>query len=206
MGNGGNISIDTQVLAALQNSDITANSEGSFGGKEAINAKGILGTQYREFLTTESDITATSGKGAEFNGVVDINTITINPNFGLAELSTGLTDSSQKIVAGCSANRASNFTAIGRGGLSENPSQLFVGNNPIVDLFDLVPTSENQQHSTSSQVLINNLINRDKKEIVEAKGWIIDAQGNIEFVAEIPDVENSYGGIGAANCELLSSN
>ena len=202
MGNGGNINIDTQVLTALQNSDITANSEGSFGGKVAINAEGVFGTQFREFLTPESDITATSGKGAEFNGVVDINTIAISRGARLIELPNNVTDPSQKIVAECNANRANNFTIIGRGGLPENPSQLFVGNNPIVDL---VPTLENPQHSTSSQVSISNSINKDKKEIVEAKGWILNQEGEIEFVAEVPRVINNSGGARAVDCQSLVS-
>ena len=201
-GDGGNISINTQILTAFENSDITANSQGSFGGKVAINAKGVLGTQFREFMTPESDITATSGRGAEFNGVVDINTIAINPNFGLAELPSGLTDSSNKISAGCSSNSGNNFTATGRGGFPENPNQLFAGNNPIVDLIDLVPTSENKVTSISS----TSSVNSPKTEIVEAKGWIIDAQGKIEFVAEVPEVINHSGGVKTVDCQLLSSN
>ena len=205
-GDGGNISINTQILAAFENSDITANSQGSFGGKVTINAKGVLGTQFREFLTPESDITATSEKGAEFNGVVDINTITINPNFELAKLPTGLADSSNKIAAGCSSNIGNNFTATGRGGNPENPNQLFTVNNPIVDLIPIVSTSGNQQYSTSSKFPINNSINQDKTEIVEAKGWIVDAQGKIEFVAEVPEVRNNSGAVQIANCQLLSLN
>ena len=73
-----------------------------------------------------------------------------------------------------------------------------------VDLFDLVTTSENQQYSASSSISSNNSINKDKAEIVEAKGWIVDAQGNIEFVAEVPEVENSYERVQTADCELLS--
>jgi len=176
---------------------------GSFGGNVAINAKGVFGTQFREFTTPESDITATSGKGAEFNGVVDINTITINPDFGLAELPTGLTDSSNKIAAGCSANRASNFTAIGRGGLPENPNQLFVGNNPIVNLIDFVSTSENHSISISSNSSTNNH-KKSKNEIIEAQGWIVDSAGNIEFVAEVPNVKPNSGKMSQANCQSLS--
>ncbi|MCJ8280540.1 MAG: S-layer family protein [Rivularia sp. ALOHA_DT_140] len=147
---GGNINIDTQLLAAFENSDISANSEGSFGGKVTINAEAILGTQFRDFLTPESDITATSGLGTKFNGVVDINTIVINPNVRLLELPNSLTDSSQKIVAGCSANRTSNFTMIGRGGLPEDPSKLLRGNIIMADLFDLVTAPGNQINSVSS--------------------------------------------------------
>ncbi|MEL6462274.1 MAG: filamentous hemagglutinin N-terminal domain-containing protein [Cyanobacteria bacterium J06621_15] len=205
-GDGGNINIDTKILAALENSDITANSEGSFGGRVEINAKGIFGTQFREFLTPESDIAATSGLGAEFNGVVDINTITINPNSGLVELPTGLTDSSSKIKAGCSVNSANIFTATGRGGLPENPNQLFTVNNPVVDVINLVSISENNSNSISSNSSTDNH-KKDKKaqkEIVEAKGWVVDAKGNVEFVAEIPSTRNNSDGIQAANCQSLS--
>ncbi|MCJ8282275.1 MAG: S-layer family protein, partial [Rivularia sp. ALOHA_DT_140] len=155
-GNGGNIKIDTQILAALENSDISANSKGSFGGRVLINAKGVFGTQFREFITPRSDITATSGLGAEFNGVVDINTITTTPNSGLIELPNNLTDSSQKIAAKCGESRVNKFTVTGRGGLPASPNQLFSGNTLIVNLTDLVPTSENQQNSLTSTSLNNN--------------------------------------------------
>ncbi|BAY83353.1 filamentous hemagglutinin-like protein [Calothrix parasitica NIES-267] len=204
-GDGGNINIDTKILTALENSDITANSEGSFGGQVTINAKGVLGTQFKEFLTPESDITATSGRGAEFNGVVDINTITINPKFGLPELPTGLTDSSNKIKAGCSANSGNNFTATGRGGNPGNPNQLFNLNNPIVNLIDFVSTSDDKLTSISSNSSTRNH-NRTKTEIIEAKGWIVNPQGKIEFVAEIPEVSNYSGGVQTADCHLLSLN
>ncbi|MEL7244494.1 MAG: S-layer family protein, partial [Cyanobacteria bacterium J06573_2] len=202
-GDGGNINIDTQIFAALENSDITANSQGSFGGRVVINAEGIFGTQFREFITPESDITATSGLGAEFNGVVDINTITINPNSGLVELPTGLTDSSSKIKAGCSINLGNSFTATGRGGVPENPNQLFTVNNPVVNLIDFASTSKNNSNSISSNS-VENKPRKKKKEIVEAKGWIRDAAGNIEFVAEVPEVRNYSEGVQTVNCQLLS--
>lgn len=45
---GGNINIDTDVLAAFENSDISANSSNARGGRVTINAKGIFSTQFRE--------------------------------------------------------------------------------------------------------------------------------------------------------------
>ena len=195
-GNGGNITIDTQVLTALENSDIKANSEGSFGGRVTINSKGIFGIQFREFLTPESDITATSGLGAEFNGVVDINNIATTANHGLVELPNILTDSTQKIAATCREINSNKFIIIGRGGLPESPNQLFAGDRTMVDLVDVVSTSENQNISLDS----TSEINYSKKDIVEAQGWIVDTEGNILFVAEVPGVIPNSGGIGAADC------
>lgn len=197
---GGNINIDTLTLVALENSDITANAEESFGGKIAITAEGIFGTQFREFLTPESDITASSELGAEFNGVVEINTIATDPNSGLVQLPTGLADSSQKIASGCSKNQTGNFTVTGRGGLPESPNQLFAVNNPMVDLVDVVSASANQKTSVSA-VSSTSSTNHIRKEIVEAQGWIVDAEGNVEFVAEVPEVTPNSGGISQAYCQ-----
>ena len=196
---GGNINIDTLTLVGLENSDITANAEESFGGKISIAAQGILGTQFREYLTPESDNTASSELGAEFNGVVEINTIGTDPNSGLVQLPTGLADSSKKIASGCGKNQTGNFTVVGRGGLPESPNKLFAVNNPIVDLVDMVPVSTNKKTSVSTASSLSSTNTR--KKIVEARGWIVDAEGNVEFVAEVPQVIANSGGIGMADCQ-----
>ncbi|NMG60545.1 S-layer family protein, partial [Geitlerinema sp. P-1104] len=67
---GGNIIIDTDALVALENSDITANAINAAGGRVIINTQGIFGTEFRDELTPESDITASSDLGAEFSGSV----------------------------------------------------------------------------------------------------------------------------------------
>ncbi|MEO0838929.1 MAG: S-layer family protein [Cyanobacteria bacterium J06643_5] len=194
---GGNINIDTLTLVALENSDITANSEQSFGGQISIIAQGIFGTQFREFLTSESDITASSELGAEFNGVVEIDTIGTDPNSGLVQLPTGLADSSQKIASGCGQNQTGNFTVVGRGGLPQSPNKLFGFNNPIVNLVDVVSNSASQNNSVSSTSLIQNT----RKKIVEAQGWIVDAEGNVEFIAKVPEVTPDYGILSQAFCQ-----
>ena len=127
--------------------------------------------------------------------------------FDLGNVASGLiiSDYNQQIVSQCTTSQTSSFKVSGRGGLPENPNQLFTVNNPIVDLIDLVPTSGNQQYSISSDSSINNH-QTGKAEIIEAKGWIVDSAGNIEFVAEIPGVINHSGRLHSAGCQLLSSN
>ena len=125
---GGNITIDTDNLVAvpLENSDITANAEQSFGGRVIVNAQGIFGTQFRGALTPESDITASSELGAEFNGVVEINTPDTDPSSGLHELQ-GKTNTERLVVQDlCAPERlaANSFTIVGRGGLPPSPVDL----------------------------------------------------------------------------------
>jgi large exoprotein involved in heme utilization and adhesion len=64
-GNGGNITIDTDILAVLENSRITANAFQGTGGNITINTQGL-------FVAPTSKITASSTLG--ISGVVDINT------------------------------------------------------------------------------------------------------------------------------------
>jgi len=44
---GGNITIDTGVIAALSDSDISANAQEARGGRVRIDAQGIFGTEFR---------------------------------------------------------------------------------------------------------------------------------------------------------------
>ncbi|MCA1993073.1 MAG: S-layer family protein, partial [Coleofasciculus sp. S288] len=89
---GGNITIDTDILVALENSDITANAQQGRGGRVSVRAQGIFGTEFREELTPESDITATSELGPEFSGTVEITTPDADPSRGLTPLPSDLVD------------------------------------------------------------------------------------------------------------------
>ncbi len=48
---GGNITINTGVIAALENSDISANASEAFGGRIVIDAQGIFGTEFHNQKT-----------------------------------------------------------------------------------------------------------------------------------------------------------
>ncbi|AFY54830.1 filamentous hemagglutinin family N-terminal domain protein [Rivularia sp. PCC 7116] len=176
-GNGGNININTNTLVALQNSDITANAENSFGGKVTINAYGIFGTQFRENLTLESDITASSQLGAEFSGIVELNTPGIDPSSGIAELPTDVIDSDNQIAAGCSSNAGSSFVATGRGGIPQNPNEQVDSSPSWSDIRDL---SAYRQRNNNT---VENTQKLDKTPIVEATSFIRNQDGEIELIA-----------------------
>lgn len=201
--NGGNINIDTNTLVALENSDITANSEGSFGGRVIINAQGILGTQFQQELTRQSDITATSSLGASFNGVVDINIIAVDPSSGLVELPQALADSSQKIKAGCAASVGNNFIVSPKGGLPHSPDDLFNGETTYTDLFDLVP-SNSKVPSNISDRKSNVSMENQKNQIVEATGWEVDANSNVVFVANMRESTQKDSEINSVTCKDFS--
>ena len=195
---GGNIHINTDVLVAIDNSDITANARQGRGGRVSITAQGIFGIQFRDELTPNSDITATSDLGPQFNGLVTLNIQGIDPNRGLVRLPENFTQPSNQIATGCVAETGNSFVVTGRGGLPEDPSQILRGRTlwqdwrPLdLDEENLEETEhgENRQQSPSSREEIHpeeNLTSR-RSSIVEAKGWVIDADGNIELVADMPN-------------------
>ncbi len=173
-GNGGNLSINSPVIAGFENSDIIANAVEGNGGQIDIITQGIFGLEFRDELTEESDITASSQFGV--NGIVDINNISIDPSTGLVELSVDLADSSQQIASGCSSNTGNTFVSTGRGGIAKNPNQQVDLNPTWSDIRDL---SAFRQQNKDSQVATNS----NKPAIVEATGFIRNANGEIELVA-----------------------
>ena len=186
-GNGGNLTLNSPVIAGFENSDIIANAVEGNGGNIDITTSGIFGLKSRDELTLESDISASSEFG--INGNVEINNINIDPSSGLVELSTELTDSSQKIAQGCSSNSNNSFVITGRGGILKNPSQYITANLTWSDIRDLSTLSNNQ--NTDEILGMSN-----KTLIVEATGFIRNKNGVIELVAsenkpfttgEVPD-------------------
>lgn len=179
----GNITINTDTLVAVpqENSDITANAQKGSGGRISITAQGIFGTEFRDKLTPESDITATSDLGPEFNGIVQIDIQGIDPNQGLSELPITLTDSSNQIAQSCSSQAKNNsFVVTGRGGLPPTPSEAL---NPTSGWIDWRLSGETGEVS-NYQSPIPNPQSQISNPLVEATGWVIEPDGKVRLVAE----------------------
>ncbi|MFB2973406.1 filamentous hemagglutinin N-terminal domain-containing protein [Aerosakkonema sp. BLCC-F183] len=176
---GGNINIDTNTLVALENSDITANAQRGAGGRVSITAQGIFGTQFRNELTPQSDITATSDLGPQFSGVVEINTPDIDPSAGLIELSTYFDDVDRSIVASCATSVGNSFTITGNGGLPDDPTQALRSRAIWRDV-RLVGVGESGRGGERERGRISVIGNTP---IVEATGWRVNGQGEMELVA-----------------------
>jgi len=181
---GGNIIINTDTLVALENSDITANATNSRGGRVIVNAQGIFGTEFREELTPESDITAT-GPSPELSGTVQINTPDVDPSSGLVELPTTVVDVEGLVARNfCAAKQAgSSFRVTGRGGLPASP------NDPLTDEVLAVewsrPGGEVQGRGVTRPQSTDNG-QRKNRVIQQAQGWIVAADGTVTLTTEAP--------------------
>jgi len=205
--NGGNITINTDTLVAgpKENSDITANAQQGSGGRVSITAQGIFGTQFRDRLTPESDITATSDLGPQFNGTVQIDIRGVDPSRGLVELPENLTDSSNQIAQTCSSQTRNNsFVVTGRGGLPPTPSEAL---NPTLGWIDWrvsrIRGGEEKREARGGEQF-STAQSSIQKPFVEATGWVRDADGTVRLLAE-SSAEASSNSNYPQNCQTNHS-
>ncbi len=125
------------------------------------------------------------------NGTVEINNPAIDPSSSLVKLPSDVVDSSQEVASGCSANQGNSFTVIGKGGLAANPEEAVTGVNVWQHLRDLSVINNGKKRSVQVK-------NDSPKKIVEATGWVVNKQGNVEFVAQ-SGIQNSWQK--ASNCK-----
>ncbi len=192
---GGNITLNTGVLTALENSDITANSVNSFGGQVIVNALSVFGTEFRPQLTPESDITASSELGSQFSGEVVLNTPDVDPGQGLTALPGDIVDATNQVAQSCRqmADITGEFTLTGRGGLPPNPNEVLSENTVLVDfgLSNLVSRdtgrlTRDQEMLTQAALVMARSQDAIPGAIVEAQGWMMNADGQLKLVAAAP--------------------
>lgn len=172
-GNGGNITIRSNYILGSGNSDIVANAVQGRGGNIQITTQGIFGLQYRDQLTSNNDITASSQFGV--NGSVQIDVLSFDPNSGLIELPVAVLDPSQQVAKGCESIQSSRFVVTGRGGLPTNPLEA-VSPAPVAwnDVREIAPTGQTANQPAQSSA-----------SIVEASTWRRNPiTSQVELIAE----------------------
>ncbi|NEO39933.1 MAG: filamentous hemagglutinin N-terminal domain-containing protein [Moorea sp. SIOASIH] len=172
-GNGGNITINSDLVTLIEGSLINANANLGNGGNISITTQGL-------FEFPDSDITASSEFGV--NGLITINNPDSDPANGLIQLPTELRDLTQQIAKGCRWTATSSFYITGRGGIPQDPSAMVPGGQILSDVRDIsdlsivraIPEAEDNKPETNT-----------KAPIVEANAWIINEQGNVELIAVV---------------------
>lgn len=174
---GGNIAITADSLI-LDNSNISANSTNSFGGRVNINAAGI-------FRSPNSSITATSEAGPQFNGIVNLDITNVDPTQGLTELPSYIVDPDSLVAQNpCKRGSESEFTRSGRGGLPPSVSQDFDSDATQVGLVAPVQTSTvDRQQAKTLEGKMGSLASVSTP-IVPAQGWVFNDKGEVVLVAD----------------------
>ncbi|MBW4626305.1 MAG: filamentous hemagglutinin N-terminal domain-containing protein [Brasilonema octagenarum HA4186-MV1] len=173
---GGNITINTGNLVAFEDSNITADAVKGYGGEVNITARGI-------FRSPDSDITAISEAGPQFNGIVQFNTPEIDPTQGLFELTETVIDPAQQVAQNpCIKGFGSTFTITGRGGLPSDPNKILSSDNVRVDLVEPVPSKVSSTSTTQKQPSQKPPV----KKIIPVRGWIYNEKGQVVLVGYDP--------------------
>lgn len=180
-GGGGNININSDTIVTNNNSDVRANAVFGSGGNINIATEVI-------FTSSNSDIDASSQFGLD--GVVEITNPDTDKQIGIIELPENLQDPTQLITASCPIQKNNVMVVSGKGGLPENPGSHLRGQSVWLDTRLITPelTATNYNDSsdlttvtTPEQKLVANTA------ITEAKGWIVNANGNVELLTYNPN-------------------
>ncbi|MEH2071918.1 MAG: filamentous hemagglutinin N-terminal domain-containing protein [Nostoc sp.] len=202
------------VATPLENNDITANAFSGSGGNISITTKNIFGFVQRSGRDIErldpdgrnpnnvptSDITSFTQENPSLNGTVQINSPDVDPSKGLTELPVNVVNASGQIVAECNASgksRGNSFSVMGRGGVPSNPVEPLTAEPMLVDWIALEPKAKNTVDGVQNRVVISKQRNTEHPlekvnsveqptQIVEAQGWVVDANGNVVLVAQRP--------------------
>ncbi|MBH8554224.1 filamentous hemagglutinin N-terminal domain-containing protein [Nostocaceae cyanobacterium CENA357] len=197
---GGNITIDAKngfiIAVPNENSDIRADSANFRGGNVIIkNTAGIFGIQSRNEPTpTTSDITA-KGATPNLSGNIEITPPDVDPNNGLVELPTNLVDASNQISNACTPGTQqfqNTFVATGRGGLPISPTEPLQDSSTISAWVKLRPNTENTAKTNiepQPTVVSTTPKIAAATPIVEASSWVVNSNGNIQLVAQAPQIK-----------------
>lgn len=173
---GGNINVNTEVIAALENSNITANAVQGQGGSVQISTQGL-------FLSPDSEITASSQQGID--GVVDIQTLGFDVRNTITPLQSAFVNPEQVVAGSCIARRNTeqgSFAVTGSGGLPISPSSRIEELNTLTGIEPVL--AENTQKSPLQSVATSLKWKRGEP-IVEAQGLTVTADGR-KLLGQIP--------------------
>ncbi len=181
-GDGGDITINSDIIALLEKSKIAANAFQGRGGNIQITTQGL-------FVSPDSEITASSELGVD--GAIEINRPEVDPKSGLVELPEQPVNVARLIDQNlCAAGQGSEFTVTGRGGLPDSPTQAL---SPDLAWEDLRVAESSEQPVRSqptapvqTSVSAHRQTTNDsaQEKIVEFQGWAINVRGNLVLTAE----------------------
>ncbi len=196
-GNGGNITINAPFVVAVpeENSDIVANAFRGRGGNINITTQGIFGLEYRQELTPESDINASSEFGVD--GTVEINSPDVDPSRGLVNLPVEPVNT--ELAQGCQAGGSqeqNSFVVTGRGGLPPNPREALSADAVEVNLV----RRNYEQENRSRRDVPTNSTHRAPTRLVEAQGWVMGNNGEVILTATASTVTPHSSWQPTANC------
>ncbi|MBD2452344.1 filamentous hemagglutinin N-terminal domain-containing protein [Nostoc sp. FACHB-152] len=186
-GNGGNITINADVIAGFNNSSITADAFSGRGGNIRINTKGL-------FLSSNSLLTASSQQG--INGTVEINSRT-QPEPTKAKLE--LSSQTPKIASVCQGRTSQNIS----------PNEFVItGTSGLPQGFDNLPNTNLAWQDNSITVALTSTLensrllpSQETAKIIPAQGWQFNTDGTVTLT-EKPNTISAETSLSKNSCSF----
>jgi large exoprotein involved in heme utilization and adhesion len=195
---GGNITINSDILVGRNNSDITAYARSAAGGRVNVNVPNILGftAASREQVKSRLGLTEAEFAALQVSPTSELPTSDIaalsqssapalpagvNPAQGLVELPQNIVAPAALIAANpCTKGTESAFTVTGKGGLPLSPDDTLSS--------AASPWTWVEEAGSSATDNVGDVTDRQAREIparevVPARGWVVNGQGEVMLVA-----------------------
>ncbi|MDJ0572468.1 MAG: filamentous hemagglutinin N-terminal domain-containing protein [Pleurocapsa sp. MO_192.B19] len=202
LATGGDITITSDGIALLDNSDITANAFEGRGGNIQITTQGI-------FREPDSDITAASELGID--GTITINSPEVDPTSGIFELPNVPIDAEgilaqdlckledEKIAKG------SSFIITGRGGLTPTSEESLENRDRIVNWASRDDLEVSQNGTVGIRQREKERTDKSYPEIQQSQGLIVASDGSIWLTANVPNTVPQNSQAVHPDCRALES-
>ncbi|MDJ0531224.1 MAG: filamentous hemagglutinin N-terminal domain-containing protein [Xenococcaceae cyanobacterium MO_207.B15] len=198
---GGNITIDSEGIALLDNSKITANAVEGRGGNIVITTQGL-------FQEPGSEITADSE--LDIDGTITINSPDVDPTSGIIELPNVPIDADAILAQNlCKFEdnkiaKGSSFIITGRGGLTPTSEESLGNLDRVVNW----ASRDDIQLSNNGVVGVRQRSEGDTPEkgypvIQQSQGWVKTSDGSVWLVANSPETILQNSGISHPDCGAL---
>lgn len=200
---GGNITIRSQGIAALDNSDISANAVRGQGGNIQITTEGI-------FNEPDSQITAASELGID--GTVTLNTPDVDPTSGIYELPDVPIDAENILAQDlCKLEdekiaKGSSFIITGRGGLTPTSADALGDVDNVVNWAN----REDLEVSTNGVVGIRqreekDSVNKSYPNLQQSQGLVVATDGSAWLTTNAHSIASNNSGIIHPDCGTVES-
>jgi large exoprotein involved in heme utilization and adhesion len=227
-GGGGNITINSTVFLALEDSDILANAQAGPGGNITINSPGFIAdlfssgaavavgrnpgdfTQFRG--NGRNDISVSLAASSRNNGRVDISTASAtgpsgisyyfyrDPTQGAATLPSNLVDAEGLIDRRCTPNSTARKSSFTITGRGGLPPS---PTDPLTNENIWVDwiTLKDRPANRNSAATEAKPSPSNPQQLVEAQGWVIGSDGKVILTAATPKITPASSGLLSPSCE-----
>lgn len=200
---GGNITISSEGIILLDDSDITAQAVEGRGGNIQITTRGI-------FQEPDSEIDATSELGID--GTITINSPDVDPTSGIFELPSVPLDAEGILAQDlCKLEneqiaKGSSFIITGRGGLTSTSEESLGNRDRIVNWASRDDLEVSKNGAVGIRQRSKERADKSYPDIQQSQGLVVAEDGSVWLTANVPNTVPQNSQTAHPDCGTIKSN